>query len=97
MPTGSVLSMAIQCMRRENSLSLVSLSWITSFAPLLMHTCTHAHSILRNSEERIACEKRLKRQENALEGHRTWRRNMGIEFTKGEIDKATETATWFEH
>ena len=47
------------------------------------------------SEERIACERRLKRQENALEGHRTWRRNMGIEFTRGEIDKATSTATWY--
>ena len=47
------------------------------------------------SEERIACDKRYKRQENALAGHKQWRRNMGIQFTKGEIEKATETATWY--
>ena len=47
------------------------------------------------SEERIACDKRYKRQENALAGHKQWRRNMGIQFERADIDKATETATWF--
>ena len=47
------------------------------------------------AEERIACETRYKRQENALEGHKKWRRNMGMEFTKGDTELSTETATWF--
>jgi hypothetical protein len=45
--------------------------------------------------QRIAIEERLKRQETALEAHRHWRRNMGLEMHCGEEDENTSTATWY--
>lgn len=45
--------------------------------------------------DRIAAEARLKRQETALEGHRQWRKNMGLQITQGEVDLNTETSTWY--
>jgi hypothetical protein len=45
--------------------------------------------------QRIAIEERLKRQELALEGHRNWRRNMGVDIQRGEEDMNTGTANWY--
>jgi hypothetical protein len=46
-------------------------------------------------EERVKAEKRLKVKEFNLLAHTEWRKRMGIDFTLGEIDENTETATWY--
>jgi len=45
--------------------------------------------------QRIAIENRLKRQETALDAHRAWRRNMGLDIKQGELDENTNTCTWY--
>ena len=45
--------------------------------------------------QRLAIEERLKRQESALEAHRHWRKNMGLDIQQGEEDENTGTATWY--
>jgi hypothetical protein len=46
-------------------------------------------------KERLKAQTRLKRQELALDGHKLWRRNMGIDLQKGMEDKNTDTAAWY--
>ena len=45
-------------------------------------------------DERREADNRLKKQEDALKKHTEWRRRMGIDISKGEIEEKSETATW---
>lgn len=45
-------------------------------------------------EERVVYEGQLETTQNKLKQHVQWRKSMGINFIKGDIDKNTETRTW---